>query len=260
MSVEWTVQVSERKSFKIGLDPGFYSQGIMMLDLLGGHLYEKDISILLSQFLEDGDGFVDIGAHRGWFTLLAASLVGDRGYVVAVEPMADNVEALRENVNRNGWGDRVECICAAAGSTDGVVEFYPNVDNEGGGALWDVSTHPFNQKTRETRPGTITVPMVTLDKILDDMPVPVKAIKIDTEGAEVEVLKGAQRWLRSGLIPHIFAEVHAMGLVKMGSDPDVLGNLMSGYGYRCFILGERKPDEIFNVLFSNSFKVDGDAG
>jgi hypothetical protein len=141
-----------------------------------------------------------------------------------------------------------------------VAEFYPNVDNEGGGALWDVSTHPFNQKTRETQPGTVKVPMVTLDKILDDMPVRVKAIKIDTEGAEVEVLKGAERWLRSGLIPHIFAEVHEMGLGKMGTTPDELKNLMSGYGYRCFILGHLVPGDVFNVLFSNTFEVDGNAG
>jgi hypothetical protein len=45
----------------------------------------------------------------------------------------------------------------------------------------------------------------------------------------------------------------------MGSDPDELGKLMAGYGYSCFILGKIVPGKVFNVLFSNSFKVDGDA-
>jgi hypothetical protein len=88
----------------------------------------------------------------------------------------------------------------------------------------------------------------------------VRVIKIDTEGAEVEVLKGGSRWLKSGKIPHIFSEVHGSGLELMGSDPDELGKLMAGYGYSCFILGKVVPNEVFNVLFSNSFKVDDDAG
>ena len=81
MSVEWTVNVTDSRSFKMALDPGFFSQNVIFQDLLGGSLYEKDLSILLSKFLMDGDGFIDIGAHRGWFTLLAASLVGKWGRV-----------------------------------------------------------------------------------------------------------------------------------------------------------------------------------
>lgn len=245
------IYTDKKRSFRMLLDPVFFSQGVMLGEILNGKAYEEATSVILANVLAEGDGFVDIGAHQGWFTLLACSLAGDSGYVVAVEPLLENVEALRENLTMNGWLDRVECVSAVAGSEDGEADFWVNLDNEGGGALWDVSLHDFNEKTRAGNPGTIKVPMVTLDKILDDMPVPVKAIKIDTEGAEVAVLKGCARWLSSGKIPYIVAEVHEMGLELMGSSPAALVELMDGYGYKCYQLEEYKPGEVYNVLFSN---------
>jgi hypothetical protein len=65
-------------------------------------VYEADEAALLSEWLRHGQTFVDVGAHVGYFTCLAARLVGPRGLVLAFEPQPRNYELLLANVWRNG--------------------------------------------------------------------------------------------------------------------------------------------------------------
>ncbi len=144
------------------------------------------------------------------------------------------------------------------------MDFFINTDNDGGHALWDVGTHPFNKKSREN---VITrkIKMITIDKIIELHKLNnVKLIKIDTEGAEYQVLKGAITSLSNAKIPYIIAEINRFGLKKMNTSEQELRNYMSSLGYTTYFLATNssKPiklsanqvvdtHNIFNVLFTN---------
>lgn len=224
-----------------------------------GNIWERDTSGAISRILKPGDCFVDVGAHVGWFTLLAASIVGPTGHVIAFEPMPDNFMRLSSNVALNGFQDRVLCIQAAVSSEDGAKKFWINADNSGAHGLYDVSNHPLAVKTREN-PEAITVATVTLDDILwkyhDKHPeVPMPCIKIDIEGAEILAFRGAEKWLRAHKTPFVFAEVNGFGLESLGFGPDDMRVVMSDFGYKAYLLEDAdfliENNSVYNVLFSH---------
>ncbi len=95
-----------------------------------------------------------------------------------------------------------------------------NSDNDGGHALWDVALHPFNEKSRQEKQ-LRKIRLATLDGIImGQAPRRPKLIKIDTEGAELSVLRGTARSLSSLQIPYVICEINRFGLNQMGS-PDV---------------------------------------
>ena len=144
-----------------------------------------------------------------------------------------------------------------------------NKDADGGHALWDVGVFPRNVKSKE-QPQTIQVEATTIDATLEALSprrTP-KIIKIDTEGAEHAVLKGAERTLKQAqssghFVPFVICELHAFGLKQLGSSPYLLRGYMHELGYETFLLFpqsqfpklvplevELKSQYILNVLFS----------
>ena len=80
--------------------------------------YEPEVSATLREVLPPGATFVDIGANIGWFSLLAASLVGPTGRVIAIEPNPRNVALLRQSAKDNGF-DNIDVVTVALGERRG---------------------------------------------------------------------------------------------------------------------------------------------
>ena len=137
--------------------------------------------LLLRHYLRPGDVVVDVGSNIGTHTLAAATLVGDDGLVVAIEPHPKTFSYLEGNVRRNARGN-VVLLNVANGETDGEVGFTDRYeDNEN-----CIATSPQPQ---------VVVPLRRLDSIA---PTPHRAIallKIDVEGFELPVLRGAAETL-----------------------------------------------------------------
>lgn len=248
---------------KLALDRAQMSQRIM-LDTLANHvMYEPDTSTLLTSVLRDGDTFVDVGTHVGFFSSLAASLVGNEGRVVSFEPEARNFGQLADHVALNGFSN-VDRVNAAVGAEEGQAEFWVNADNDGGHALWNVGKHGYNQLSRQ-RENRQVVPVTTLDlhfaKSGARTP---KLIKIDAEGCELSVLKGAKALL-SRAVPYVICEINHFALEQMGTNEAELRNYMAAHGYQTNALnpetGEIVPlrpdqrvvsDNVFNLLFCHT--------
>jgi len=164
---------------------------------------EPGVKAEISKRLRPGGCFYDVGAHIGFYSVLAARLVGQGGHVVAFEPDPANAAVLRENITRNNLG-QIEVVPVALWSHCGVVAFrrsasdHPEVSSRRGAV---VSAHG-----RAPNDGTIEVQAITLDAIAENHPLPTM-VKIDVEGAEVEVLRGAQRMI-SQTKPVLLFEVH----------------------------------------------------
>jgi FkbM family methyltransferase len=144
--------------------------------------------------LKEGQVVYDIGANVGFYSLLAAKCVGSTGRVFAFEPLPENLSYLRRHVALNGLANATVCPVAVS-DVAGVLHFTPG-KNRSTGHL-DVA-------------GDLEVKALSLDDfvIVEKNPHP-QIIKIDVEGAEVRVLRGAQRVLETHR-PLIFLATHGV--------------------------------------------------
>jgi FkbM family methyltransferase len=159
-------------------------------------VYEYAPSELVRAYLAPGDTFVDVGANMGYYSLLAAARVGGSGRVLAFEPSARVRARLERSVSLNGF-THVAVRSEAVGEVNGHVTLVePGSDNHG---------LAFVQKEGGVDVGA-RVRSVTLDDVLGaGKPTPA-LIKVDVEGGESEVFRGASRLLASPEGPAILFE------------------------------------------------------
>ncbi|MFN8625560.1 MAG: FkbM family methyltransferase [Candidatus Binatia bacterium] len=177
--------------------------------------------------LRPGDVVYDIGGHIGTYTLVALNGIGPSGRVIAYEPHAFTRRYLEQHVRWNGGEDRTLIRRACCGAVRGRAAFYCLPERtEGMSGL--VPVEGFSQ---------VLVDVTTLDQevsILEAIPT---VIKIDVEGAEWEVLRGAESTLRK-YHPRLALSLHPHALESVGaSGGDVLGWLVQ-LGYGCNVVSE----------------------
>lgn len=249
------------RTIKLSLDVSQMSQRIMFEEFTGGRLYEGETSHFLGNILAPGDTFIDIGAHVGYFSMLASALVGPTGRVYSFEPEASNYAHLLEHIEMNGATNMIPNFMAV-GAAPGIAQFHVNADNDGGHALWDVGQHPFNQQSR-VKPMTRRVCLTSLDHYFAGREVGnLKAIKMDAEGAEHTILNGAQQVFARTGVPFIISEINRFGLEVMGTTEMRLRRTMSDLGYETYLFqpgqlqlqkleGDQTPETnyVFNLLF-----------
>lgn len=159
--------------------------------VLGG-TYELRETDLFARLVAPGATVLDLGAHIGYYTLLASRLVGPTGRVFAFEPDPMNVWYLRQHARLNRCAN-VEVMETAVCDRSGTVSFARGTGSGTGHVAPD---------------GPMSVAAVRLDDFVRDRQVEPGAIKIDVEGAEAAVLGGAGETLRS-FRPTIFLSTHS---------------------------------------------------
>jgi methyltransferase, FkbM family len=186
--------------------------------------YEADKQLKFTTILQRGDVVLDVGANVGFYTLLAARCVGAEGRVIAVEPNPRNVRFLQRHIALNEQS-QVRIIAAAAGSSDGVAKFAVDEHAEMG---------------RLAAHGTETVAVRALDSLAVELGLGrVRMMKIDVEGAELHVLRGASVILERDK-PFIFLATHGAQVTS-----DCL-DFLSARGYRVdplMVGGASSPNE-----------------
>jgi FkbM family methyltransferase len=147
--------------------------------IINDGFWEPHIEHVLRRFLAPGSVFIDIGANVGWHTALASSVVGVDGRVYAIEPNPDNARLIAHTIERNGLSN-VHLFPIALGESTGYASFRSAIGSNGGF---------LNHDERDSLDPNVTiVPTMRFD----DLAIPrVDIIKIDVEGAEPIVLRGA---------------------------------------------------------------------
>jgi FkbM family methyltransferase len=180
---------------------------------------------LIDARVSRGDTVMDVGANIGAVALHAAGRVGPEGRVLAIEPAADNVRVLRANVSRNQLS-QVTVIEAAAGSRREARTLYVRGEVSAVNSFYAESVYA--SVTAET-----TVPVVPLDDICDG---PVALVKIDVEGAELDVLAGMGRILgQPGLT--VIAEWHPLLQRAAGHPVEALPSFLLDAGFAVDAVG-----------------------
>jgi FkbM family methyltransferase len=162
--------------------------------------FEREELAAAGRLTSRGTCVIDVGANVGLFTVDLSRAVGSDGKVIAVEPVASTVELLRSNLDRNACTN-VEVVVAAAGPEAGEIELQLTDDP----ALHSAGGTPI---PGHAILGLATVPCCTLDDLWDAAGTPkVSFLKIDVEGGEKGVLRGAARMI-SACRPPMIIEVH----------------------------------------------------
>jgi FkbM family methyltransferase len=195
---------------------------------------EADVYEEIIARLPDGGLFVDVGANVGLHTILAAFHMGQSGKVLAVEPVPANLELLRKNLQLNGLLDMCQIFPFALTET-GDLSIRMTVEP---GLSPAASISPTGRNTENS----ISVATKTLDDICEAAEKIPDLIKIDVEGAEHEVLKGARRTLALG--PDLLIEVHRYALPQFGSSEEALTEYLLSFGYRQVRLPKDKASKL----------------
>lgn len=162
--------------------------------------YEPLVQKVLSDGLKQGSTFYEIGAHIGFFSLIAARLVGKDGAVFAFEAEPENARRIQEHAKRNGL-TQVQVFPIALWSRCGSLRFEraSQFSSRNTGAVVETAAPMTSAETMEVK-------AITLDTFVENHRPPTM-VKIDVEGGESEVLKGAAR-VFAEVKPLLVCEVH----------------------------------------------------
>jgi FkbM family methyltransferase len=198
-------------------------QGIEKLIFAFRKDYEPELSYL-ERILYPGSVFADIGANAGIYTLVASKIVGEAGRVLAFEPSAQSFPILRQNIALNGLTNVLAFPIALAQKT-GKARLYrgpnPCFNSLGKDPSW-----------KEEVEKILTEP---LDGVLHRVSITrVDVIKMDVQGAEELILRGARKILHCAH-PVVIFEVFPEGTAALGLSPYGAWDLLHDLGYDFFV-------------------------
>lgn len=184
-------------------------------------LYEKEKMNAISKLLKPGATFVDVGGNVGDYSLLAARIVGDAGRVICFEPAPANYRWIEKSIDLNGYRN-IRLSTVALSDAEGEASLYLGAQ---------CGFHTLLKDQAERQAGVIQVKTQTLDSVLDEMGcATVDMMKVDVEGAELRVLKGARDTLQRNPNVILFLELHP----GMGLDSREVCDFLRAQGFTLF--------------------------
>jgi FkbM family methyltransferase len=191
---------------------------------------ERHVRTWLEERLKPGQVFFDVGAHHGWDSMWALPLVGRQGHIVSFEPSPANLSILEWHRMRND-SSQWTIVPKAVSDANAEKAFF----------LVDGGDSPMNSLTTGA-PGTplmdgrdirkTSIQTITLDTFCSESALSPEFVKIDVEGAELSVLRGAAGLL-SASCPTLILAVHPYWLPS-GQSPQQIFDLLTKHGYRIY--------------------------
>src|SRR6266403_665388 len=229
--ISWRIKCLLRLPATIKLDNGDLRMflppewgGIAKLAFAFRERYEPELPYL-EQILSPAMTFVDAGACYGLYTLAGSKIVGEAGRVIAFEPAARAFRVLRKNIVLNSLANVVAYpLALTANSGKALLYYHPNVGCDSLGR-----DDSFTENSEE-------VATESLDNVLRKISVDhVDVIKMDVQGAEELVLRGANKILQSSH-PAVIFEVYPPGTVLLGLSPYGAWDFLEKLGYEFFVV------------------------
>jgi FkbM family methyltransferase len=240
-----------------------YPKGIILIDIQGSKMYvntqdkglvpsllvygvyEKYESELFKKLIKPGMLVVDIGANIGYYSLIAAKLVGNNGRVYAFEPEPNNYNLLVKNIKINNLANIIPIQKAVSNKRGNIKLFLDKVN---------LAAHSFSENNIPIqKEGFVEVEALTLDEFFENTTKNSKVdfIKLDTQGAEGLVVEGSTGILSSNNLK-IVMEFWPYGLKNMGTDPLRLLHKLQNFGFRIKLIDEvsqcMKDIEIMEIV------------
>jgi FkbM family methyltransferase len=209
--------------------------------------FEKHLCFLFSGIVGDGHNVLDVGANCGLHTVGFAKSAGSEGKVWAFEPVLYSFEKLQLNLAINGLSNTV-CVNAALGESKTTVKMNvakPDSFYLGNSSI--VKNEKYDSLDATGELDILDVKMLTIDEYFSSQEVErLDFIKIDVEGYEISVLKGAIATLEK-FKPVIVMEYSQSRLAHLGVDESDFSTILRGY--TCYeIVGSRYRSENYALV------------
>ena len=217
------VWVQVEPHIKMLLDPN----DLLSRRILETGVWEPDSWRAMREHLHPGDTFVDVGAHIGYYSLKAATVVGPGGHVIAVEPNPETVRKLQGNISASGASGVIAVAPVACSDAEATLELFAAPESNTG----ETSLSRANASQTGAVVTTYRVRARPLDDIIRETGVSrADVLKIDVEGAEYLVLKGAEQTL-TRYHPVVIVELVESQLQAMGTSTAAVTALLRSHGY-----------------------------
>jgi len=192
-------------------------------------VFEEGTTRLFQRLVKPGMLVIDIGAHVGYYTLLAAKQVGPTGKVYAFEPDPDNHATLLKNIELNGYSNIV-AVRKAVSDRLGHAQLYLSATVSGNNSMYH---HGLAER------GSVSVETTTVDSMLEELEWPhVDLVKIDVEGAEVAVLEGMTALLGRSAKLNLILEFMPSRLHSAGVTPRQFLDKLSSLESKVYFIDE----------------------
>ena len=198
--------------------------------------YEVPIQEAMQKHLKSGDVFYDIGANIGFFTTIGASLVSQSGQVYSFEPVPQNASALKHNIQINSFSN-VDIVDKAVSKESGKGELL----------LGDYSgSHTLSTTDQSSRPkkyqSKISVEIVSIDNLIDQQAIkPPSVVKIDVEGAELDVIEGMCETIQK-FKPVLIYEIDDRKEDGLLLQEKEINKLINSFDYKIEVLRDAYPE------------------
>jgi len=203
--------------------------------------YEAGTLYVMRRCLREGDTFIDVGANIGFISLAAAKIVDKNGTVYAIEAHPHTYKILEKNINLNSFKN-VYSINTALGSKVSEARIYDNYNSRGSFSLIPSKNVP--------EKSGMPVKVTTIDTLIESNQIKLpNLIKIDVEGFELEVLKGAKILLSSLQAPALCVEFSELHPTYGGNVYAIYNFIKSTNDYFFFKLkyGKERPSKLIRI-------------
>ena len=182
---------------------------------------EPEFMSILKEYLNKDEIFFDLGCNIGYVSLFVLKNISSNGYLYAIDPDKKNIFALKESIKRNKLGNNFSTEVLAMSSEDGEIGFeFSNKSN----------LHKINNKLSKNDPSYKLITSKKFDSYFSNKSLP-NFIKMDVEGAEIEILIGMKHFIESSHKCKILMELHPQKY------------------------NDENYEKSFELLFKNGFKV-----
>ena len=187
--------------------------------------FEPEVRVEVERIASRGVNVIDIGANIGYYSILASRLIGPEKRVISFEPQATMVSKLRRNIEANALCN-VDVFQYALADKSGTATF--NLPPEGVEAFGSMHA---NGRFKVAR--TVEVEMHRLDDVLETLGNPkIGLVKMDAEGAELLILRGAAKLLASPDRPDLIFEANEVNCKPFGYCVFDILQYVHSFGYR----------------------------
>jgi FkbM family methyltransferase len=224
-------RIDAENAIRAQVQTAYLGRGRVLARVLGGHklflssddlgfschvmldgYWESWLTVFFMRYIKPGMTVIDVGANFGYYTLLFGAAVGTAGRVIAIEPVPSTVALLKDTIELNGFTTRTRIVAGAAGAVASSQAHILVPPREPKNAAVVAAGHD----------GSIIVPSFTVDELAADVD-HVDLVKIDVEGAEINVIAGMRETIAKHR-PAILLEFNALRY----ADPPAFLNLLLG--------------------------------
>ncbi|WP_425616587.1 FkbM family methyltransferase [Anatilimnocola sp. NA78] len=195
--IEWNPKIALPNGATMGAPFGEIQGMSLILD----SCWEPEVTERLLTTLMPGDVFLDVGANMGYYTLLASRLVGLEGLVVSFEPSPSNLRNLSINLAENKLSN-VALVSLALSDCTGIAKLWS-------APYYNTGVCSLNTTSAASTSAFDWVATTRLDDLrgIRDLATRARLLKIDTEGAELQVLRGSSEFLQASTRLEIVCEL-----------------------------------------------------